>query len=293
MDRGGHLGAVLSLDQIHSIRSKNEYTEGPVTSSPSSTSSSVTTGQPAVAPRRPSPPPRTLKHERTHEVIVFNVNNNNYGSNAESGFVPSTGGAPPLRHVVRTQPKSQMAPSRPLFASTDTLLTSKQIKSPGESLLSSSSSSSSTLSHQLICESCGKCKCVECTSPRPLPSRMVCDGQCVCSAESILEHATCICLVKGLFYHCSSEGGDDAGDTCADRPCSLTRPRCPARFLCMALLTPVVPCLLCYPPCKGCLKACHACHDRLNRPGCRCKNSNAVYCWKDVSGHTLTPGKPA
>ncbi|XP_053505948.1 protein sprouty homolog 1 [Ictalurus furcatus] len=293
MDRGGHVGAVLSLDQIRSIRSKNEYTEGPVTSTASSPSSATSTRQPSSPSWRPSPPPRTLKHERTHEVIVVNVNNNNYGNGSTGGgFSPSSGSSPPFRHVVRTQPKSQTAPLRPLFPPSDTLLMSKQAKSKGESLLSSSSSSSSSSSHQLICESCGKCKCMECTSPRPLPSRMVCDGQCVCSAESVLEHSTCMCLVKGLFYHCSSEGGDDAGDSCADRPCSLSRPRCPARFLCMALMAPVFPCLLCYPPCKGCLKVCQVCHDRLHRPGCRCKNSNAVYCWRDGQGHALTPGKP-
>ncbi|XP_062874725.1 protein sprouty homolog 1 [Trichomycterus rosablanca] len=288
MDRGGHVGAVLSLDQIRSIRSKNEYTEGPVTSSPSATPLLTSERRPSVPARRPSPPPRTPKHERTHEVVVVNVNNNNYGGGS-GGFAPS-GNSPPFRHVVQTQPKSQAARSRAPFTPTDAQVTAKQTKPKGEAPLASPAASSS--SHRLICESCGKCKCAECTTPRPLPSRMACDGQCVCSAESVLEHGTCMCLVKGLFYHCSSEGGDDAGDSCADRPCSLTRPRCPARFLCMALVAPVFPCLLCYPPCKGCLKACQLCHDRLRRPGCRCENSNAVYRWRDEQGHAPAPGKP-
>ena len=54
--------------------------------------------------------------------------------------------------------------------------------------------------HQFICERCGKCKCGDCTAPRALPSCLACNGQCLCSAESALEHGTCMCLVKGIFY---------------------------------------------------------------------------------------------
>lgn len=129
--------------------------------------------------------------------------------------------------------------------------------------------------HQFICERCGKCKCSECTAPRSLPSCLACHGQCLCSAESALEHGTCMCLVKGIFYHCSN---DDEGDSCADQPCSLSRSHCCSRFLCMGLMSVLFPCLLCYPPVKGCLKACQGCYDRVHRPGCRCKNSNTVYC---------------
>ena len=128
-------------------------------------------------------------------------------------------------------------------------------------------------SHQFICERCGKCKCTECTAPRTLPSCLV--GQCLCSPDSVVEHGTCMCLAKGIFYHCSN---DDEGDSCADHPCSLSRSHCCSRFLCMGLMSVLFPCLLCYPPVRGCVKACQDCHDRVNRPGCRCKNSNTVYC---------------
>ncbi|XP_056625791.1 protein sprouty homolog 1 [Triplophysa dalaica] len=271
-------GAVLSLDQIRAIRSCNEYTEGP------------------------SMPPRSSdKRERTHEVIVVNLNNNNprppalsrsvsTGSAASSGSnssVCSERGllvrTPPRHHrperAVRTQPKSLKSSPHP-FLPPDPLLKQTQ----GEKVDSA---------HLYICENCGKCKCVECTVPRPLPSRLACDGQFLCSADNLVEHGTCMCVVKGMFYHCSNE--DDAGDPCVDRPCSLSHPQCCTRFMCMGLTSVFFPCLLCYLPAKGCVKACHSCHDRLNRPGCRCKNSNTVYCklqsWNDTPRHV--PGKPA
>lgn len=150
--------------------------------------------------------------------------------------------------------------------------------------------------HQYICERCGKCKCGECTAPRSLPSCLACSGQCLCSAESALEHGTCMCLVKGIFYHCAGEDDDDQGDSCADHPCSLSRSHCCSRFLCMGLMSVLFPCLLCYPPVKGCLKACQGCYDRVNRPGCRCKNSNTVYCKLESWGaaaHQTAQGKPS
>ncbi|XP_043087224.1 protein sprouty homolog 1 [Puntigrus tetrazona] len=280
--RGGSLpsGAVLSLDQIKAIRSCNEYTEGP-----------------AVA-RRPAPgppPPRAAdKQERTHEVLLVNVNNNyepratrppvlsrstSSGSNSSDG---SERGllAPSSQHrsrAVRTQPKALNASMHP-FLPPDAAFKRDKLDS----------------AHSYICESCGKCKCGECTAPRPLPARLACNGQCLCSAENVVEHGTCMCLVKGNFYHCSKDD-DDVGDPCADRPCSLSHPQCCSRFLCMGLVSALFPCLLCYLPAKGCVKACNSCHDRVKRPGCRCKNSNTVYCklqnWNRTPGHA--PGKPS
>ncbi|KAJ8393291.1 hypothetical protein AAFF_G00061920 [Aldrovandia affinis] len=254
--------AILSLGQIKAIRSSNEYTEGP-----------------SVA-RKPAPrtAPRLEKQERTHEIILINVNNNyehrtpghpgpvgpqhssrlpvlsrstSTGSAASSGSNSSAsseqgllGRSPPARpgpayrpdRTIRTQPKPSALPE-------------EAFKPSGKEDVSK---------HQFICEQCGRCKCGECTAPRTLPSCLACSGQCLCSAESLLEHGTCMCLVKGIFYHCSN---DDQGDSCADNPCSLSRSHCCSRFLS-----------------KGCVKACQGCFDRVNRPGCRCKNSNTVYC---------------
>lgn len=292
MDLRGHRGhadpgAVLSLDQIKAIRSNNEYTEGP------------------AVPRRPAPgpppPPRHAhKHERTHEVILVNVNNNyepqssllvrppglsrstSTGSSESSSSAGSELGLlsrTPQHHrnSVRTQPKSLNAPFL-----------------PPDAPLKQMHADSRDSAHLYICESCGKCKCSECTAPRALPARLACNGLCLCSAENVIEQGTCMCLVKGIFYHCSKDD-DDVGDACADRPCSLSHPQCCSRFLCMGLMATLFPCLLCYLPAKGCVKACNSCHDRLTRPGCRCKNSNTVYCklqsWNQTPGHT--PGKPS
>lgn len=328
--------AILSLDQIKAIRSSNEYTEGP-----------------SVVRRPPVPrmPPRPQeKQERTHEVILVNVNNNyehrpsghhhhhvggsvvvvaggqqhggsqapglsrstSTGSAASSGSNSSASSeqgllarSPPSRpgmslqhhrveQPVRTQPKPKpkalLQPQQgphfhqpPLEA---------PLKPPGKGKSDFSVSGNGVMAaagHQFICERCGKCKCSDCTAPRSLPSCLACNGQCLCSAESALEHGTCMCLVKGIFYHCSN---DDEGDSCADHPCSLSRSHCCSRFLCMGLMSVLFPCLLCYLPVKGCLKACQGCYDRVNRPGCRCKNSNTVYC-KLESWAPQTQEKPS
>ncbi|XP_077388107.1 protein sprouty homolog 1 [Festucalex cinctus] len=291
--------AILSLDQIKAIRSSNEYTEGP-----------------SVARRPPAPrmPPRPHdKQERTHEVILVNVNNNyehrpsggvlvgghhwgggarvpvlsrstSTGSAASSGSNSSASSeqgllarSPPARlnaRPVRTQPKAKgpvAGPNSGPHLHQGPLEGKPDLSGPAKGAAPPPPSAG----HQFICERCGKCKCGECTAPRSLPSCLACNGQCLCSAESALEHGTCMCLVKGIFYHCSN---DDEGDSCADHPCSPSHSHCCSRFLCMGLMSVLFPCLLCYPPVKGCLKACQGCYDRVRRPGCRCKNSNTVYC---------------
>lgn len=283
--------AILSLDQIKAIRGSNEYTEGP----------SVV--------KRPAPrtAPRQEKHERTHEIIPVNVNNNydhrptshlghvglpsnargpilsrstSTGSAASSGSNSSAsseqgllGRSPPARRIpghrseraIRTQPKQ--------------LLVDDLKGSLKEDLTQ----------HKFICEQCGKCKCGECTAPRTLPSCLACNRQCLCSAESMVEYGTCMCLVKGIFYHCSN---DDEGDSYSDNPCSCSQSHCCSRYLCMGAMSLFLPCLLCYPPAKGCLKLCRGCYDWIHRPGCRCKNSNTVYC-KLESCPSRGQGKPS
>ncbi|XP_048189611.1 protein sprouty homolog 1 [Perognathus longimembris pacificus] len=278
-DRESPPAAILSLDQIKAVRGSNEYTEGP-----------------SVA-RRPTPRPllRQEKQERTHEVVPANVNGSgsaqrppgppgpggplshtralalsrstSTGSAASSGSSSSAsseqgllGRSPPARpapghradRAIRTQPKQLLADD-----------------------LKGSLKEDLTRRHEFICERCGKCKCGDCTAPRALPSCLACGRQCLCSAESMVEYGTCMCLVKGIFYHCSS---DDEGDAYADHPCSCSQAHCRARFLCIGAMSLLLPCLLCYPPAVGCLRLLRGCYDWLHRPGCRCKNSNAVYC---------------
>ncbi|XP_069508570.1 protein sprouty homolog 4 [Ambystoma mexicanum] len=142
--------------------------------------------------------------------------------------------------------------------------------------------------HFLLCEACGKCKCKECTSPRTLPSCWLCNQECLCSAQALVNYSTCMCLVKGVFYHCANE--DDEG-SCADHPCACSQSNCCARWSFMGALSLVLPCLLCYLPATGCIKMSQKCYDKASRPGCRCKNTNSVIC-KAPDGKGTVPEKP-
>lgn len=131
--------------------------------------------------------------------------------------------------------------------------------------------------HLLLCEHCGRCRCGECTLPRPLPSCWVCNQEWLCSAQSLVDGATCMCLVRGVFYHCAADDQDDhEGDegSCAERPCSCSGPHCCARWSFMAAMSLLLPCLLCYLPASGATLLGQRCYDRLSRPGCRCRSSS-------------------
>ncbi|XP_069495386.1 LOW QUALITY PROTEIN: protein sprouty homolog 2 [Ambystoma mexicanum] len=262
---------VLSLDQIRAIRSTNEYTEGPT-----------------VAPRPgPKPAPRTATQHKTEH-------HQGPGEQRPHGRSQQ----PPPPHTRASLSRSTSTGSSGSRGSTRTTSTSS---ASSEQRLLGSFSSSGFLAEQVVraqpkgelkadllkplsrpdlgahayrCEDCGKCKCRECTCPRSLPSCWICDKQCLCSAQSVLDYGTCVCCVKGLFYHCSTDDEDD----CFDKPCSCSQAHCCARWSAMGALSLLLPCLCCYLPGKGCLKLFQGCHDRLNRPGCRCKHSNTVCC---------------
>ncbi|XP_004680131.1 PREDICTED: protein sprouty homolog 2 [Condylura cristata] len=262
---------VLSLDQIRAIRNTNEYTEGPT-----------------VVPRpglKPAPRPSTQhKHERLHGLpehrqpprlqhsqvhssaraplsrSISTVSSGSRGStrtstsssSSEQRLLGSSFSSGPVADgIIRVQPKSELKPG--------------ELKPLSKEDLGL---------HAYRCEDCGKCKCKECTYPRPLPSDWICDKQCLCSAQNVIDYGTCVCCVKGLFYHCSN----DDEDNCADNPCSCSQSHCCTRWSAMGVMSLFLPCLWCYLPAKGCLKLCQGCYDRVNRPGCRCKNSNTVCC---------------
>lgn len=138
-------------------------------------------------------------------------------------------------------------------------------------------SSTADKKHLVLCERCSRCRCSECTLPRPLPSCWVCNQEWLCSAQSLVDGATCMCLVRGIFYHCAADDQDDhEGDegSCDDRPCSCSGAHCCARWSFMAGLSLLMPCLLCYLPAAGAALLGQRCYDRLSRPGCRCRNSS-------------------
>lgn len=134
-------------------------------------------------------------------------------------------------------------------------------------------------SESIICHKCGKCKCQQCTQRRELPSRWICNNKFNCSATEIVETCTCLCMVRGIFYHCCKNNEGDCGDDCvSDDPCACCeRPSCCKRWSCLGLLTLCLPCLACYWPMRCGVCACTTCYNLCTRRGCHCSS-------KSVSG---------
>ncbi|XP_072451087.1 protein sprouty homolog 2 isoform X1 [Chiloscyllium punctatum] len=251
-------GPVLSIDQIRAIRANNDYVERPVLSGPRSSPGGGGGGggsahkweRPGeaslsgVADRRASGPQQQLSRSTS---TVSSASRSS--STSEQRLLLSLTSSPSGQGIIRAQPKAD--------------LKAELKKAPGAQDCSQ---------HSLRCEQCGKCKCSECTAPRTLPSCWLCEQRCLCSLQSALEYGTCVCCVKGLFYHCSS----DDEDNCADNPCSCSQGHCCARWTAMGFISMLMPCLWCYLPAKGSLRLCQGCYDGVKRPGCRCRNSNTV-----------------
>lgn len=137
----------------------------------------------------------------------------------------------------------------------------------------------------IICDFCGRCRCESCREPPPLPSKWLCDNTCLCSAETVLDYASCLCCVKGLFYHCVDGGsgggvasgvdGEGAATSYADEPCSCTGNRAASKWACLGALALLMPCLFCYWPLRGCVTLCEACYAHHAAQGCRC-NTNVI-----------------
>ncbi|XP_029942382.1 protein sprouty homolog 2 [Salarias fasciatus] len=263
---------VLSLDQIRITGSSNEYTEGPT-----------------AAPRSPATLQRQQKsqsvpslgstaggQQQTQEERPINLHSlsspTRQGSVAEGsgssvrGSLGSGASAQRLlagEQTIRTQPKRCEHGSEELKPLSDGSRPTAAAATPGGGALGG------RRIHSDRCEDCGRCRCPECRRPRSLPACWTCGRRCMCSAQSAVEYGTCVCCVKGLFYHCSS----DDEDTCADKPFSCTQSHCCVRWTAVTLLSLVFPCVLCYLPAKGCVAACQSCYDRAARPGCRCRDS--------------------
>lgn len=131
---------------------------------------------------------------------------------------------------------------------------------------------STTTTSSIVCRECNKCRCEACQQPKALPSRWVCGDKFHCSAHNLLEHATCLCCAKGVFYHWAKDTDLDSDVSCADKPCSCGPQHFWARWGCLAVMSAVLPCLCCYPPLKMCVNACEAAYGRwTSRCGCHCK----------------------
>lgn len=144
----------------------------------------------------------------------------------------------------------------------------------------SSTEQSSNGQPSIVCPQCEKCRCEGCQKPRQLPSRWLCGKSCLCSAESVLDYATCLCCVKALFYHCSKDHEIDNENgnsiSCADDPCSCLPHRRTTRWGCLGALSVCLPCLVCYWPMRGAISLCAACYASQSRKGCRCNNGKGA-----------------
>ncbi|XP_052447765.1 protein sprouty homolog 2-like [Carassius gibelio] len=267
-------GQVLSLDQIRTIRSSNEYTEGPTVaprppasqqktdsqpSSPTSTSSielsehrnSQRTQQ--AGQQTPQPAPQSPRSgvsrsiSGTSDGSVSTARASTGSTSSEQRLLGNTGGTGD--RVVRVQPKRS------------------ELKQDELKPLETTPGQPGDGKHSNRCEDCGRCKCEGCTCPQTLPSCWMCGRRCLCSATTTMDYVTCVCCVKGLFYHCSS----DDEDVCADKPFSCTQSHCCMRWSAISVLAIFLPCLLCYLPAKGCVALCQACYNCTRKPGCHCK----------------------
>ncbi|KAL2094176.1 hypothetical protein ACEWY4_008895 [Coilia grayii] len=267
---------VLSIEQIRCIRASNDYVERPVALELTSQSGIFYAHDDRPQHHHPHPHyppaqlPRSLSGQQQHpthlsrsSTVSSSMSRGSAASDTRllAGRTPSRSSglasASGSLAVVSAQPKGGEPPE----------------KREGQGKVGALAGEDRLGLHLFICERCGRCKCGECVAPRALPSRWACGQRCLCSAESAVEYGTCLCCVKGLFYHCSAE---DDEDDCADRPCACTPAHACARWSTMALLTPLLPCLCCYPPAKLCLGLCQHGYDRATRPGCRCRNTNTV-----------------
>lgn len=125
-----------------------------------------------------------------------------------------------------------------------------------------------TARRSIMCPECGRCRCDSCQQPRPLPQCWICNNNYLCSADAIIDYASCLCCVKGVFYHCSES---DGGESCANDPCGCGPDRRAARWGCLTVLSCVLPCLLLYWPLQCGKRSVEACYSRHSRQGCRCR----------------------
>ncbi|XP_026219881.1 protein sprouty homolog 2 [Anabas testudineus] len=292
-----HALTLLSLDQIRITGSSNEYTEGPTVT--------VTQRSPASPQRQQnsdlvtSPDSRTSGQQETREERPNNLRNlysatqhgntnisissreaMQWSSSVEDSqsSVRTSVGSSSSGHRLLSSPAggNQIIRTQPIRAEVNTEELKPLNRSEARAVVAvpGSGEYKNPCKHFNKCENCGRCQCSECSRPRVLPSCWMCGRRCVCSAQSAVEYGTCVCCIKGLFYHCSS----DDEDTCADKPFSCTQSHCCVRWTTVSLLSLLFPCLLCYLPAKGCVAVCQSCYDRVTRPGCRCKNTNKIHC---------------
>ena len=125
----------------------------------------------------------------------------------------------------------------------------------------------------IYCPQCHKCRCGQCTGKKELPRRWLCNNKCELSVQRLVEVASCLCVVRCVFYHCCSNADGDTSVSPSDDPCACCEmPNCCKRWTCMGLMSLALPCLCLYWPMKCGLNACTFCYNQCcRRQGCRCR----------------------
>ena len=135
----------------------------------------------------------------------------------------------------------------------------------------------------IFCQKCGKCKCEACVRPRQLPQKWLCGGNCHLSQTTIVDALSCMCCVKGVFYHCTKD--DEGFESNLTNPCSfgVNSDHLMAKVATFAAALPFIPCLMTYPLLKGCAKVTEMVYAECTTSGCQCqKNSSNVVVTDDV-----------
>ncbi|KAJ8944752.1 hypothetical protein NQ318_011659 [Aromia moschata] len=184
-----------------------------------------------LAPLRPAPPVTLTVPRPENERAI-----NEYVETPFRAVPPS----PPPTQPPRTDRPTRLALPSPL-----PLAVTKQ---PAAATFSKESLPECTTRPSIMCPECGKCRCESCQQPRPLPQKWVCNNSCLVSADSVIDYASCLCCVKGLFYHCSES---DGGESCADDPCGCGPNQRTARWGCLTALSCILPCLWLYWPLRS------------------------------------------
>lgn len=142
----------------------------------------------------------------------------------------------------------------------------------GGSEFLSSSRNSSRQEESIFCQRCGKCKCEACVRPRKLPEKWLCGGTLLCSKKTVVDGLSCMCCVRGLFYHCTKDSQRGEIDPNKE-PCSCTGNQAAARWGIMLPLLPLIPCLIAYPLWGACAKMTESVYAKCTASGCQCQNS--------------------
>lgn len=123
----------------------------------------------------------------------------------------------------------------------------------------------------IFCQRCGKCKCAACVRPRKLPEKWLCQGTLLCSKKTVVDGLSCMCCVRGLFYHCTKDSQKGEIDP-QKEPCACTGNQAAARWGIMLPLLPLIPCLIAYPVWSACAKMTESVYAKCTASGCQCQN---------------------